>query len=153
MLKTPTNYKDLYRMLFSILSPVHSGWSPLHGILLSLTHIECQVMHPNLTCYERNQSPWSDMFSVANITCDALNFSTEVSEKPAAVKSWGQSFDPMMGVAGCSEISTRLDDVTFQKTIIFINPNRRSPTISLPNSFSSVGKKHSSTFGVKLTVY
>ena len=47
----------------------------------------------------------------------------------------------MMGLAGSSEISTRIDDVTFQKTIIFINPNRRSPMISLPNSFSHVGKK------------
>jgi len=70
-----------------------------------------------------------------------MNFGTEVSEKPVAVKSFGQSFDLMMGLAGSSEMSTTTDDVTFQKTIIFINPNGRSPTISLPNSFSRVGKK------------
>lgn len=110
-------------------------------------------MHPYTSCYECNQSPRSDVFSVANITSDAKNFGTEVSEKPAAVKSFGQSRDLMLETAGSSEMSTLLDDVTFHKTIIFINPNRRSPTISLPNSFSRVEKKHSSTFGVKLTVY
>ena len=142
VLKTSTNYKVLYRKLFSILSPsVHSGWSLTHSALLSLTQIECNVMHPYISCYECNQSPWSGVFSVANITCDAMNFGTEVSEKPAAVKLFGQSCDLMMGIAGPSEMSTRLHDVTFHKTIIFINPKRRSPTISLPNSFSRVEKK------------
>jgi hypothetical protein len=70
-----------------------------------------------------------------------MNFGTKISEKLAAVKSFGQSFDLMMGIAGSSEMSTRIDDVTFQKTIILINPNRRSPTISLPNSFSRVDPK------------
>jgi hypothetical protein len=82
-----------------------------------------------------------------------MNFGTEFSEEPTAAKSFGQSCDLMMGIASSSETSTTLDDVTFHKTIIFINPNRRSPTISLPNSFSRVGKKKHSTFGVKLTVY
>jgi len=83
-----------------------------------------------------------------------MNFGTEVSEKPVAVKSSGQSFDLTMGLAGSSEMSTTVDDVTFQKTIILIHPNVRSPTISLPNSFSRVEKKkHPSIFGVKLKVY
>ena len=94
------------------------------------------------------------MFSVANITSEAMNFGTEVSEKPAAVKPFEQSCDVMKRTAGYSHMSTRVDDVTLHKTIMFINPNRRSPTISLPNSFSRVEKKkHSSTFCVKLTVY
>jgi hypothetical protein len=98
-------------------------------------------MYPYISCYKCNQRPLSDVFSAANTTSDAMNFGTEVSEKPAAVKSFGQSCDLMMGIAGYSEMSTLLDDVTFHNTIIFINPNRRSPTISLPNSFSRVEKK------------
>jgi hypothetical protein len=143
VLKTPTNYKVLYRMLFSILSPsVHSGWSLIHSILLSLTQIKCNVMYPYISCYKCNHSPRSDVFSAANITSDAMNFGTEVSETPAPVKSFGQSCDLMIGIAGYSEMSTLLGDVTFHNTIIFTNPNRRSPTISLPNSFSRVEKKN-----------